>query len=566
MKKRISESTLGIEYLSDVIATCDQNGIECIVDDKNGDIYYYDPKGRKYGDDKLLHDNDALIWDIVEDKKLFDSILFDASGAIFKDFAVKWNELQRKDEGDEVYKTKICRPIRGNFSESKEDNLVDWCGHPMTKEQAELCDKFWGGEDDLAGEFESDWEDEFGKSAWYWSTSQHSQIEDDLESRPEEFETNGYTDEYEEWGQNIVADAVCAHGLTTWEEVHDYIEASLKRTFMEKSQKVDEDIDNPNDWSASEGEVEIMWDTDEYEDFGIFKGEGSTYLIDYDRVDTHDDLINEVCRLIGKEYPDLDFDPSDFVIVNEDEFWEQRGGDPGKWEDEMYSEDSIGESDKYDVEIEFTRSHYGKELKPGDRKTIEIDLSEAPDCYDLDDLKDFVAKYATEQIPGGGIIEGYAFDILNEKDLVYILKGDEGWGEDVVFDFDKNTPDDIPDTLTEKEGMKYFEKMREAYHDHKLKYDRYREFSDKLFDAIVKGLLKTASIEELGKEWFKDYGTKNGWNWKTAFKYNVASALHEIHKKKHPEEHKNIPQKYHWRGWDEDNCSCGLCSSSDSSD
>lgn len=96
----------------------------------------------------------------------------------------------------------------------------------------------------------------------------------------------------------------------------------------------DESMDNPNDWSASEGEVEIMWDTDEYEDFGIFKGEGSTYLVDYDRVDTHDDLIVEVCRLIGKEYPDLDFDPSDFVIVNEDEFWEQRGGNPGKWEDD----------------------------------------------------------------------------------------------------------------------------------------------------------------------------------------------------------------------------------------
>ena len=96
----------------------------------------------------------------------------------------------------------------------------------------------------------------------------------------------------------------------------------------------DEDIDNPNDWSASEGEVEIMWDTDDYEDFGIFRGEGSTYVIDYDRVDTHDQLVNEVCRLIGKEYPDLDFEPEDFIIVNEDEFWEQRGGNPGKLDDD----------------------------------------------------------------------------------------------------------------------------------------------------------------------------------------------------------------------------------------
>ena len=117
MKKRIFESKIGIEYIADVIATCEENGIECIVDDKTGDIYYYDPKGRKYGDDRLLHDNDASIWDIVEDRELFDAILFDAYGAIFKDFSVRWNELQRKDEGDEVYKTKTCRPIRGNFSE-----------------------------------------------------------------------------------------------------------------------------------------------------------------------------------------------------------------------------------------------------------------------------------------------------------------------------------------------------------------------------------------------------------------------------------------------------------------
>ena len=106
---------------------------------------------------------------------------------------------------------------------------------------------------------------------------------------------------------------------------------------VEKNNMYNEHLDDPRDWSASEGEVEIMWDTDDYEDFGIFRGEGSTYLVDYDRVDTHDDLINEVCRMIGKEYPDLDFEPYDFIIVNENEFWEQRGGDPGKL-DEIYSE------------------------------------------------------------------------------------------------------------------------------------------------------------------------------------------------------------------------------------
>lgn len=66
-----------------------------------------------------------------------------------------------------------------------------------------------------------------------------------------------------------------------------------------------------------------MWSTD-FEDDGIFSGDTSTYLIDYDMVDDHDDLIDEVCRMIRKEYPDLDFYSDDFYITNENEFWNSR--------------------------------------------------------------------------------------------------------------------------------------------------------------------------------------------------------------------------------------------------
>ena len=110
-----------------------------------------------------------------------------------------------------------------------ENEIVEWCGIKMTQKHADLCKRFWGGDDDLAGEFESAYEDATGKSAWYWSTSQHSQIEDYLENRPAEFATNGYTDEYEKWGQSLVADAVCAHGLMTFEEIYNHIETSLKK-------------------------------------------------------------------------------------------------------------------------------------------------------------------------------------------------------------------------------------------------------------------------------------------------------------------------------------------------
>lgn len=125
MKVIVTESKLGVEYIADVISCCNQNGVECIVDDKNNDIFYYDPKRHKYGDDKLLHDNDVSIWDIVSDEKLFDDILFDASGAIFKDFAVRWNDLQKKGDEDEVFKTDHCNPIRGNFSEKGKEDFGD---------------------------------------------------------------------------------------------------------------------------------------------------------------------------------------------------------------------------------------------------------------------------------------------------------------------------------------------------------------------------------------------------------------------------------------------------------
>ena len=212
MKIIVSESRLGIEYLADVISSCNQNGIECIVDDNAGEILYYLPKEGKYGDDKLLQNSDESIFDLVKDKEHLVNVLKDAQGDEFKEFAVKWNDLQKKGEDEEVYKTDHCNPIRGNFSEG---------------------------------------------------------------------------------------------------------------------------MDNPNDWSASEGEVEIIWDTTEFlDEFGIDIGDTETLVIDYDRVDTHDMLIEEVIRLLEDEYPGIVVGADDFVIDNEDEFWEQRGGNPGKWQDE----------------------------------------------------------------------------------------------------------------------------------------------------------------------------------------------------------------------------------------
>ncbi len=89
----------------------------------------------------------------------------------------------------------------------------------------------------------------------------------------------------------------------------------------------DEDMDDPREWSASEGEIEIMWTVD-YPEFGIESGNTESFVVDYDNVgpDNEYDIENnglrdEVCRLISDEYPGLDFEPYDFDITNEREFW-----------------------------------------------------------------------------------------------------------------------------------------------------------------------------------------------------------------------------------------------------
>lgn len=160
MKVIVTESKIGVEYIADVISSCDQNGIECIVDDNAGDILYYEPKLGKYGDDKLLQNSDESIFDLVKDKERLARVLMDAQGDKFKEFAVQWNDLQKKGEDDEVYKTQHCNPIRGNFAEKARNT------RPLTAKDREEFERFrkrWksigkGKKDDE----EEDYVDDFG--------------------------------------------------------------------------------------------------------------------------------------------------------------------------------------------------------------------------------------------------------------------------------------------------------------------------------------------------------------------------------------------------------------------
>lgn len=88
--------------------------------------------------------------------------------------------------------------------------------------------------------------------------------------------------------------------------------------------------DDVNDYtmneSDSEGAVEIVWSVD-YPKFGIESGDTETIFVDYDAVLKNDydiesnRLKEEVCNKIAKVYPGLEFEPSDFDILNEREFW-----------------------------------------------------------------------------------------------------------------------------------------------------------------------------------------------------------------------------------------------------
>ena len=513
MKVIVSEGCLGVEYIADAISSCEQNGIECIADDKGGVILYYDPKGRKYADSKYLMNSDTSIHELLKDKKLYGEIMQDAVGEGFKKFAIQWNALQ-KEEDDEVYKTKHCNPIRGNFSES---NKID-------------------------------------SAVVYWKDkSEEPMTLGDVHDLEDAFDAIKYILSHEPGDIADIDHIKIGSKVYDRDDIDDYL--AHEHELDELNYMYSENIDNRNDWSASDGEVEIMWDTNEHEDFGILRGDCSTYLIDYDRVDTHDDLIRVVCMMISKEYPDLDFEPDDFVVANEDECWEQRGG--------MYTE-SESNGRTLDVTLSFTRGHYGKNLKVDDERTIKVDLDAAPELYDEDDLMDWISEIASDQIPGGGTITKYYFKVLDMDRLVNALTGGKGFGTDLDIDIDD--PDSIPSDISYKDAVNIYKQIYDAYDNRKLNYNKFDVLRKKVVDSVVAGLLKGSSIEELAKEWFIDYGTRNGWGWKTSFRYNIAAALHAIHMKKHPDEHRRLPQHNHWSGWHEDNCSCGLASSSDSSD
>jgi len=124
----------------------------------------------------------------------------------------------------------------GGVSRTKRRINMKWCGFEVTHKQYEICESVWGGENDLACNIEYEWEAMTGKSAWYWSTANDGIIRSSLKGRPSEFLTNGYTSDFEGWGQKMVVKAV-RNGLEDSLEILAFLLGELKKGIAKRKKK-----------------------------------------------------------------------------------------------------------------------------------------------------------------------------------------------------------------------------------------------------------------------------------------------------------------------------------------
>ena len=526
--KRFTESKLGLEYLWEVIEQAEDAGVQCIVDDNTGKIYLYDPADKAWATSQTLENMRIDVLEFLMDWNEYGQAWLDCRDPEFKDFAVAWDGLQKKDDSENVFKTKRCELIRVDSRDAVNESS-DWLDMG------------------LADWYMTRFPDDAGFAERMDSSSTFQELWEALEVGDDVYSVIGVGDSTvrERLFQRLAALKKMSYG-----EIYRMWQKSGKRPMRESYG------DERRDWSANEDEVEIHWLIDDPE-MGIAIDTTERFVIDLDDVNDFQDLIDEVNHQLAIHYGGMGFEyDEDWTFVDEDELMERFG----------YSMDESGSNGgTIDVTLKFTNGHYGKKLKAGDERTIKLDTSTAPTIYDQDDMLTWIAEVASDQIPGGGCFTKYSFETIDPPDdvLIKAVKGDEGFGPDVDVDFDD--PNSIPSEVSYADALKIYKKMHDAYDDRKLDYNKYDKIRKRLMDAVVKGLLKEKSLDDLADEWFINYGTMNGWGWKTSFKYNVACALHEIHKKKHPDEH--VPDRVDTvRGWHEDNCSCGLCSSCDSSD
>ena len=304
--KSIFKENLGADYVADIISSCNQNGIQAIAEYTDDEILFYDPKNWLYcRHSDLIKDAslDGEIFDLFNNSKpeFRKQVMRPTKGKDFEDFAFEWNALQKEPDNPDIIKTKQCEMIRMDLKESvaahapgMDELVVDWYrdAYPTDTEM-------FAGLEDAGATFADVW--------------------NALKSKKDVYAAIGADD-------SIVRERVFQHLCELTGKKYD----TVYNMWLRSANESNVNFDNPNDWSASEGEIEIMW-TRDFPEAGIEAGNTDNFVVDYDNVapDNEYDIENnglrdEICRLISDEYPGLDFEPYDFDITNEREFWGDR--------------------------------------------------------------------------------------------------------------------------------------------------------------------------------------------------------------------------------------------------
>ncbi len=116
---------------------------------------------------------------------------------------------------------------------AKEDST--WCGHEMTPKQKELCETVWVSVSDwckavpkgcdISVNLEQAYEHKTGKSCvnWYDPDNDDGDWCHDTLPRPENYASNGYTEEFEKWTIDFIVKAVVEEGRNTQKKVANFI-------------------------------------------------------------------------------------------------------------------------------------------------------------------------------------------------------------------------------------------------------------------------------------------------------------------------------------------------------
>ena len=338
--KVIVKENLGAEYASDLISSCNQSGIQAIADYTGNEILFYDPKNWLYGRHSDMMKDASLeddIFSIFNGKtpELRSKVLKPAKGEDFREFAVEWNNLQ-KQENPDIIKTKNCSMIRFGAHESGKPRSWKKIGKPkkddgLSQDDLDFLDKL-KNTDDKFGRRVNGIEARVSEGGmndsvvvYFKDKSKEPMTLANVHDLEGAFDSIRYMLSHEPGDIADIDHIKIGSKVYDRDDIDDYL--GHEHELEELDSMYSENIDDPRDWSASEGEVEIMW-TRDFPEAGIEAGNTDNFVVDYDNVapDNEYDIENnglrdEICRLISKEYPELDFEDYDFDITNEREFW-----------------------------------------------------------------------------------------------------------------------------------------------------------------------------------------------------------------------------------------------------